>query len=282
MQGSAEIGVSRSQTHRLLEFPERVPPPPLLHANPGQVHMRKLARLVSLGLLRPFQPRDGLIELPLLHQVTTDVVVGVSEIRVDVDGAQALLGRLIEAALEAVGPSQEGVGLGGRVYLDRALIELNRPVELPPHLVLVGLLPDRGSPVEAFRRAHLVTRSARPRGEGPYPRTSTRSGWSPGSGPASPRVRMPSAARPPCRSRRAPPERRRQTPRRRRCRSNACTEGRRSRPARAPCRPRSRSSSRSGARQWPREMGSRRQRLGGSSCRRGSSAPGGSGRRPPA
>src|SRR6185295_2303884 len=282
MQGSPEVGVSGGQTHGLLEFPERIPPPPLLHADPGQVHMRKLARLVSPRLLRPLQPRDGLVELPLLHQVTTDVVVGVSEIGVDVDGAQALLGRLIEAALEAVSPSQEGVGLGGRVHLDRALIELDRPVELPPHLVLVGLLPDRGGPVEAFRRTHPVTRSARPRGEGPYPRTYTRSGWSPGSGPASPRARTPSAARLPGRSRRAPPGRRRRTPRRRRCRSSACTGGRRSRTARAPCRPPSRSSSRAGARPWTREMGSRRQPPGGSSCRRGSSAPGGSGRHPPA
>src|SRR4030095_15857961 len=99
--------------------------------------------------------------------------------------------------LEAVSPSQEGMGLGGRVQRDRALVELDRAVQLPPHLVPGGLLPDLRGPVEALRGAHPVTRWARPRAEGPCPRTSTRSGWSAGRDPASPPARAGLAPPPP-------------------------------------------------------------------------------------
>src|SRR5215831_11897386 len=112
MQGSPEIGVARSQLHGLLEFPQCVPPPPLLHADPGEVHMRKLARLVSLRLLRALEPGDCLIELSLLHQIAADIVIGVAEVGIDLDSAQTLLGRLLQAPLEAVSPSQEGMSLG--------------------------------------------------------------------------------------------------------------------------------------------------------------------------
>src|SRR4029453_10380984 len=257
MQGTPEVGVSGGQTHGLLEFPQRVPPPPLLHADPGEVHMWKRARLVSLRLLGALEPGDRLVELSLLHQITADVVVGVAEVGIDVDGAQALLGRLLQTPLEAVSPSQEGMSLGGRVHLDRALVELDRSVELPPHLVLVSLCPDLGGPIEALGGAHTVTRSARPRAAGPCPRTSTRSGWSPGSGPSSRRAATASAARPPGRSRPARPGRRRRTPRRHRYRSSACRGDRRSRRPGAACRPPSRSSSRAGGRPSPRETGRR-------------------------
>src|SRR5262249_49196877 len=279
MQGTPEVGVSGGQPHGLLEFPQCVPPPPLLHADPGEVHMRKLAWLVSLRLLRRLEPGHRLLELPLLHQIAADVVVGVAEVGIDVDGAQALMGRLLQTTLEAVCPSQEGVSLGGRLHLDRALIELDRTVELPPHLVLVSLFPDLGGSIEAFGGAHTVTRSARPRAAGPCPRTSTRNDWSPGSGPASRRAPTASAARPPGPSPPVRPGRRRRTPRRRRYRSSACRGDRPSRRARAPCRPPSRSSSRAGVRPSPRETERRTRPPGDSSCRRGSSALRGSRRR---
>src|SRR5262249_34957541 len=157
------------------------------------------------------EPGDCLVELSLLHQIAADIVIGVAEVGIDLDSAQTLLGRLLQTPLEAVSPSQEGMSLGSRVHLDRAPIELDRAVELPPHLMLVSLLPDLGGSIEAGR-AHTVTRSARPRAAGPCPRTSTHNGWSPGSGRASRRARTASASRPPGWSRPARPERRRRTP----------------------------------------------------------------------
>src|SRR5206468_1559755 len=107
----------------------------LFYMDAREVHIGELPGFVALGSLRPLEPGHGLVELPLLHQVTPYVVVRVPEVRVDLDGALALLRGLVEAALEAVRPAEEGVGLGRRANLDRATIELDRPVELSLHLV---------------------------------------------------------------------------------------------------------------------------------------------------
>src|SRR5882724_339748 len=175
VERALELRVARRQTHRSLELPQGVPPTPLPHMDPREIHVRELARLVSLGQLGPLEPGHGLVELPLLHEVAPDVVVRIAEVRVDLDGAQAFLCRLLQAALEAVGPPEEGVGFGRRARLERALVELDRAVELPLHLVAVGFPPEHGRPAEAFRVVHRITRSATPRAAGPCPRTSTRS-----------------------------------------------------------------------------------------------------------
>src|SRR2546426_1363728 len=134
--------VARSQPHSRLESAERLPPAPLPDVNPSQVHEGKLPRFVAFGLLGLFEPRDRLVQLVLLHQVYPDVVVRIAELRIDLDRAEALLGGLLQAALEAHGPPQEGVGLGRRIHLDRIPVELDRSIRLSPYLVAVGLPPE--------------------------------------------------------------------------------------------------------------------------------------------
>ena len=101
-----------------------------------------MAGLVPGRLLRLLQPRDRLVDPAEVDQIGADVVVGVSEVRIDRDGDLALIDRLLVATLEAVGPAEERVGLGGRVLGDRGLVEADGVVEPPGHLALVRLLQE--------------------------------------------------------------------------------------------------------------------------------------------
>ena len=134
--------VTRSQPHRPLELAERLPPASLLYVDPPQVHEGKLPRFVAFGLFGLFKPRDRLVQFVLMHQVDSDVVVWIAELRIDLDRAEALLGGLRQAALETHGPPQEGMGLRRRIHLDRVLVELDRSIQLSLYLVAVGLLPE--------------------------------------------------------------------------------------------------------------------------------------------
>src|SRR5882762_7055712 len=142
MKALRRVYVTRSQPHSLLELAERQPPASLLDVDPPQVHEGKLPRFVTFGLLGLFKPRNRLVQLVLLHQVDSDVVVRIAELRIDLDRAEALLRGLRQAALEAHGPPQEGMGLRRRIHLDRALVELDRSIQLSVDLVAVGLLPE--------------------------------------------------------------------------------------------------------------------------------------------
>src|SRR5207245_11326719 len=104
---------------------------------PRTVHGGELTRLVTLGQLRSLEPGDSLLEPALLHQVTPYVVVGVSAVGVHLDGLQALCSGLVEAALEAIGPPEERVGLGRGAHLDRAMMELDRGAGLALRLLAV-------------------------------------------------------------------------------------------------------------------------------------------------
>src|SRR5438128_11356260 len=134
--------VTWSQPYSPFELFERFPPAPLPEVNPSQVHEGELPRFVAFGLLGLFQPRDRLVQLVLLHEVDPDVVVGIAELRIDLDRAEALLGGILQATLEAHGPPQEGMRLCRRTHLDGVPIELDREIQLAPDVVAVGLPPE--------------------------------------------------------------------------------------------------------------------------------------------
>ena len=212
MQSPPQIGISGGQTHGLFELAQRVPPPPLLHVDPGEVHM------TETGAARIASPASR-ARATTPPRRAFPAASGSSRCRCrgcrNRDPRRWRAGTPGSPRPGAPGSCRSSPGRYGprRSGARRSSAGRDRSRGRdPPHLVLVGLLPDFRGPVEAFRGAHPVTSPARLRAEGPCPRTSTRSGWSPGSDPASRPAQTASAARRPGRSRRAPPGRRRRTP----------------------------------------------------------------------
>src|SRR5260370_19497789 len=72
-----------------------------------------MARLVARRPLGAFEPGHGVVQSALLDQVHADVVVGVAEVGIDLDGALALGDRALDVAGVRIGPAEEGVCLGG-------------------------------------------------------------------------------------------------------------------------------------------------------------------------
>src|SRR5947208_12192637 len=99
--------VTRSQPYSPFELFERFPPAPLPEVHRPQVHEGELPRFVAFGPLRLFRPRDRLVQLVLLHEVDPDVVVGIAELRIDLDRAIELPGGDRPAA-RVLSPASEG------------------------------------------------------------------------------------------------------------------------------------------------------------------------------
>src|SRR3989441_9172981 len=154
MERLARLGVVGRHAHRAFEPAQRVRPASELDVDPSQVHVRELPRFVAGGALGLLEPRDRLVELALLHQVDADVVVGVAEVGIDLNGLEALRGRFLQPSLEAVGPAQEGVRLGGGAHRDRAPVELDGGLQIAVHLAAVLLAPQLDGPLAVFRVAH--------------------------------------------------------------------------------------------------------------------------------
>src|SRR5712691_6706290 len=142
MKHLRRVAVARCQPHGAFELMKGLPPAPLPEVNLPQVHEGELPRFVAFGLLGLFRPRDRLVQLVPLHQVDPDVVIRIAELGVDLDRPETLFGGLLQSGLEAQGPSQEGMRLGRGMFLDGALVALDRAVQLSLHLVAVGLLPE--------------------------------------------------------------------------------------------------------------------------------------------
>src|ERR1700674_3485283 len=89
----------------------------------SQVEIRKVPRVISLCRNRPLEPGNGFVKAFEPDEVGADIVVGIAEFRIDLDGALALGDRLVDLSLEVEGPAEKGVSLGGGVQRERSPIE---------------------------------------------------------------------------------------------------------------------------------------------------------------
>ena len=115
--------------------------------------MRELPRFVALGLHGPAQPRLRLIETVLLHQVDPDVVVGVAEVGIEVDGDLAMPDGQPEAPLYPVHPTQKCVGVSGGMHIDGLLVLRLGAVDVPVLMPLIPFLQQSQS-LFALERRH--------------------------------------------------------------------------------------------------------------------------------
>src|ERR1700757_1073045 len=96
-------------------------------------------RFVSFRDHGLFEPGYGLAPFLLFDQISPDIVVRIAEIGVHANGLQALLDGAFIVAQKRVGPSAEGIGLGGREQFDGARIEFDGLLVFARHLAFIGL-----------------------------------------------------------------------------------------------------------------------------------------------
>src|SRR4029450_2917869 len=77
-----------------------------------QIVVSKMIVVVTLGRSGFHQPGDGLLVLRLFDEISSDVVVGIPEIWIDLDRSLAFGDRVVKFSLKAVGPTEESVGFG--------------------------------------------------------------------------------------------------------------------------------------------------------------------------
>src|SRR5713226_4723214 len=98
-------------------------------------------RIISRGALKRPLPNASAPSSSTPNSVTL-TVVRVTEFGVELDGALAFGNGLFNAPLEMIRPAQEGMGLGGRMQVQRRLIEFDGAIIVAFHLRLVGVLQD--------------------------------------------------------------------------------------------------------------------------------------------
>src|SRR5207244_465612 len=153
-QRRARVRIPRLDRERALELARRLREQPLRPVDLPQVAVRVVAWLVARRLDRRLEPGNRLVETPELDQVRADVVVRIPEVGIDRDRLLALRDRVLKPPLEAVGPAEEGVRLGGGVERDRLLVALDGGVQLALHLQAVGLLEELDRLLEALLLGH--------------------------------------------------------------------------------------------------------------------------------
>ena len=102
--------------------------------------MWEMPRLLPLGVDRLLQPGNSLIEIALLDHVRADVVVGIAEIWIDLDGALALGNGIFKLALKMIGPAEKSMGLGRGMQVKGGLVKLDGAIVIALHLSLIGVL----------------------------------------------------------------------------------------------------------------------------------------------
>ena len=102
--------------------------------------MREMTRFVATRLDGLLQPRNGLVELAEFDHVCANVVIGIAKIGIEFDGALALGDGVQQFALKVIGPAEKRMRFGGRMKIERRVVEFDRPIVITFHLCLIGVL----------------------------------------------------------------------------------------------------------------------------------------------
>src|SRR5436190_18737684 len=104
--------------------------------------MWEVRRRITLCLHRKLEVRNRFVEIAPLNEIRSDIIIWISEIRIELDRLPAFRDGGCVVSEEAVRPSEERVRLGGRYDLDRLLVALDRFVQMTGHLKPVGTLQE--------------------------------------------------------------------------------------------------------------------------------------------
>ncbi len=112
---------------------------PLAFEHAPKIVVGEAVALVALCLERHAQPRNRILRLIQLDEIRSDVVVGIAEFGIQIDGPVAIRNGAFQIPLVGARPSSEGVSLRRGKDVQRLRIKPYRLVDIPAHLVLVGL-----------------------------------------------------------------------------------------------------------------------------------------------
>src|SRR5579859_1996977 len=191
--------IPRLQLQGPLEVPHRLPVFVGLNVDPGQVEMGEVPGVVAWRLNRLLEPGNRLFPAAQLDEIGPDVVVGIAEVRVDLNRPFAFGDRLAVSTLETVGPAQKGVSFGRGSERDGPPVQADGVLELSRHLGLVGPAEELlGGLTHGRVPARSRAESARPplSGARDSPRGSGTRSETHRDSAAGPRRRGPSGSRP--------------------------------------------------------------------------------------
>src|ERR1700752_2549907 len=123
--------------------------------NPTQIEVRKSVRLITRRKQRPLEPTHRAVRIALSQQVTPNIVVRIAERFVDTNRLQTFVDCFVVTVLKTVNPAEKRVRFGGRVSLDRSLVELDSLFVIVGELRLVSLI-EKLICFEAFRFRNVV------------------------------------------------------------------------------------------------------------------------------
>src|SRR5215212_9470146 len=105
-----------------------------------EIEMRIKVSLVSVSFKRALKPRDRSVMIAFFYQVSADVVIRVSKIRVNLNRRATLFDGFVRHAHEGVSPAEKRVSFGGRIRGYGLLVEVSRTIKIAAHLGFVSLL----------------------------------------------------------------------------------------------------------------------------------------------
>src|SRR5262245_25774263 len=124
--------------------------------NPAEIDEWEVAWFVTSGRFGLLEPRDSVVKALLLHQIHTDVVIGIAKFGVELDGDLALGNGFVEPADETIGPTQISMRIGGGEERDRFFVKTDRVLELLRHLVSHRLFDELKRPFLVSVSCHWV------------------------------------------------------------------------------------------------------------------------------
>ena len=86
--------------------------------NPAKVEMRESVGFITRRVERAFEPANAAVRIALRQQITTDIVVGISQCFIDANCLQAFCDRFVVAVLKTVNPAQERMRFGRWISLN--------------------------------------------------------------------------------------------------------------------------------------------------------------------
>src|SRR5262249_12272398 len=113
---------------------------------------------IPLCRYRLLEPWNGVIPFLLFNQVGTDIVVRIAELRIQLDGLQALRDSTLVVAEKGIRPAAEGIRFCCWKGLNGLGVQIDGTLEISGRLLFVGLTEKLSRCFAGIRIGHNSTK----------------------------------------------------------------------------------------------------------------------------